>query len=99
MVSAQDSTITSSSFSDKEIAELFSDVGEIDALVLFERELARVQESLQIIPEGIGKEIYAVLENAKFDPELLATGFENDGIPIPALLKQLREQLLSLIHI
>ena len=55
MVSAQDSTITSSSFSDKEIAELFSDVGEIDALVLFERELARVQESLQIIPEGIGK--------------------------------------------
>ena len=64
MVSAQDSTITSSSFSDKEIAELFSDVGEIDALVLFERELARVQESLQIIPEGIGKEIYAVLENA-----------------------------------
>ena len=93
MVSAQDSTITSSSFSDKEIAELFSDVGEIDALVLFERELARVQESLQIIPEGIGKEIYAVLENAKFDPELLATGFENDGIPIPALLKQLREQL------
>ena len=93
MVSAQDSTITSSSFSDKEIAELFSDVGEIDALVLFERELARVQESLQIIPEGIGKEIYAVLENAKFDTELLATGFENDGIPIPALLKQLREQL------
>ena len=50
MVSAQDSTITSSSFSDKEIAELFSDVGEIDASVLFERELARVQESLQIIP-------------------------------------------------
>ena len=93
MVSAQDSTITSSSFSDKEIAELFSDVGEIDALVLFERELARVQESLQIIPEGIGKEIYAALENAKFDPDLLATEFENDGIPIPALLKQLREQL------
>ena len=93
MVSAQDSTIASSSFSDKEIAELFSDVGEIDALVLFERELARVQESLQIIPEGIGKEIYAVLENAKFDTELLASGFENDGIPIPALLKQLREQL------
>jgi len=93
VVSAQDSAITSSSFSDKEIAELFSDVGEIDALVLFERELARVQESLQIIPEGIGKEIYAALENAKFDSDLLATGFENDAIPIPALLKQLREQL------
>ena len=93
MVSAQDSAITSSSFSDKEIAELFSDVGEIDALVLFERELARVQESLQIIPEGIGKEIYAALENAKFNSDLLATGFENDAIPIPALLKQLREQL------
>ena len=90
---AQDSAITSSSFSDNEIAELFSDVGEIDALVLFERELARVQESLQIIPEGIGKEIYAALENAKFDSDLLATGFENDAIPIPALLKQLREQL------
>ena len=93
VVSAQDSAITSSSFSDKEIAELFSDVGEIDALVLFERELARVQESLQIIPEGIGKEIYAALENAKFNSDLLATGFENDAIPIPALLKQLREQL------
>ena len=93
VVSAQDSVITSSSFSDKEIAELFSDVGEIDALVLFERELARVQESLQIIPEGIGKEIYAALENSKFDHGLLATGFENDAIPIPALLKQLREQL------
>ena len=93
VVSAQDSAISSSSFSDKEIAELFSDVGEIDALVLFERELARVQESLQIIPEGIGKEIYAALENAKFDSDLLATGFENDAIPIPALLKQLREQL------
>ena len=92
MVSPLDSVFASSTFTDKEIAELFSDTAEINALVQFEQELARVQESLGIIPEGTGHDIFTALDSVTIDPKDLAQSYLNDGIPIPALL-------LSLIHI
>ena len=93
MVSPLDSVFASSTFTDKEIAELFSDTAEINALVQFEQELARVQESLGIIPEGTGHDIFTALDSVTIDPKDLAQGYLNDGIPIPALLNILREKL------
>ena len=93
MVSAFDSSISSSAFSDKELADLFSDEAELQALIKVERALARVQESLGIIPQGAGEEIHSALESPALDMASLAEGFKKDGIPIPALLKQLREIL------
>ena len=93
MVSAFDSSISSSAFADAELADLFSDEAELQALIKVERELARVQESLGIIPQGAGKEISCALKSSTLDPASLAAGFKKDGIPIPALLKQLREIL------
>lgn len=93
MVSALDSEISSSTFSDLKIAEHFSDEAEIRALILVERELAQVQESLGIIPSAVGKEIYSSLENLSIDSAALATGYKKDGIVIPALLVQLRANL------
>ncbi|NKB32832.1 MAG: hypothetical protein GKR91_07010 [Pseudomonadales bacterium] len=93
MVSSLDSAITASSFSDEDIAELFTDAAEINALIQVERELARVQEALQIIPNGVGKKIHESLAGVEVEPSSLASGFLQDGIPIPALLKILRGQI------
>ena len=93
MVSALDSVFTSPVYSDEETAALFNDEAEIDALIKFERKLALVQESLGIIPPGIGREISADLDGFKVAPASLVQGYTKDGIPVPALLDILRQQL------
>ena len=62
MVSALDSTLTSSIYSEKETAALFSDEAEINSLIKFEKELAMAQEELGIIPAGIGQKIFSALD-------------------------------------
>ena len=93
MVSALDSTLTSSIYSEKETAALFSDEAEINSLLKFEKELAMAQEELGIIPAGIGQKIFSSLDGFKISPASLAEGYAKDGIPIPALLKILKNEL------
>jgi len=95
MVSAQDSKVTASAFSDPEIASLFSDEAEIESLILVERKLAQAQESLGIIPEGVGSEISQSLEGVTIDAEALAAAYAKDGISIPGLVGMLREKIGS----
>ncbi|MBM86759.1 MAG: fumarate lyase [Gammaproteobacteria bacterium] len=93
MISALDSKISSSTFSDPDVADLFSDDAEVRALIKVEQELARVQEALAIIPKGYGEQIVSVLETVKIEPALLESGYAKDGILIPALLTLLRERI------
>ena len=93
MVSAFDSRISSAVFADEELSSLFSDDAEIQALVRVEKELAKVQSSLGVIPEREGKALVAALATLTIDPAAVADGFEKDGIPIPALLNALRAKL------
>jgi 3-carboxy-cis,cis-muconate cycloisomerase len=93
MVSAFDSSISSTVFADEELSALFSDEAEIQALVRVEKELAKVQVALGIIPQKEGKAIVSALDSLTVDPAAVSDGFKKDGIPIPALLRELREYL------
>ena len=93
MVSAFDSAITASTYADNELADYFSDSAEVSAYLRFERELALVQEKLGVIPAGVGAEISTFLDSLTVDPGKLASGFLDDGIAIPSLIKTLRSQL------
>lgn len=78
---------------DKEAASLFSAEAEIQALLRFELALARAQAKHGIIPEEAVPAIEAALSGFTPDVEALAEGIGNDGVIVPALLKQLRSRL------
>jgi 3-carboxy-cis,cis-muconate cycloisomerase len=75
---------------DAEIAALLGDVAQARAMVDFEIALAKVEAELGVIPAEAGRAITAAL--ADFQPDLddLAAGTVAAGVPIPALLAQLR---------
>ena len=75
---------------DPEVAALLGDAAQARAMVEVEIALARVQADLGVIPADAGRAIEAAL--ADFAPDLdgLAAGTAAAGIPIPALVAQLR---------
>ncbi|GGA70089.1 3-carboxy-cis,cis-muconate cycloisomerase [Nitratireductor aestuarii] len=78
---------------DEEAAALFSVEAEVDALLRFELALARAESRHGIIPAEAVPAIEAALNGFTPDVEAIATGLGNDGVVIPALLKQLRAKL------
>lgn len=88
-----DSQIYRSLLRDEEIAALFSDAAEIAALVSVEAALARAQAELGMIPESSAEAITELARKVKIDPASLAPGTGTAGIPIPALLEQLRKAM------
>jgi len=78
---------------DEEAAALFSVEAEIDCLLRFELALARAESRHGIIPAEAVPAIEAVVTSFKPDVEAIAAGIGNDGVVIPALLKQLRAKL------
>lgn len=85
-----DSQLLGSLFTDPDVASLFSDAAEIDALIGVERALARVEGRLGVIPSAAAAEIDRKLDGAAIDPASLAAGARSAGVPIPALVKELR---------
>ena len=90
-ISPFDSKIYGELFRDDEISNLFSDSSEFNALIKVESDLAKVESELGIIPKNAGNEIAQKLSNLKLSDVELATGTRDAGIPIPTLVKQLRE--------
>lgn len=85
-----DSRLLGPLFTDPAIAALFSDAAEIDALIVVERALARVEGRLGVIPVEAGAQIDRKLDGAAIDPASLAAGARSAGVPLPALVKELR---------
>ena len=92
--SPADSPVYRSLFVDERIAEFFSPRAELRRMLEFEAALARAQGRLGLIPKEAATAIDRLLE-APFDAdfEALRQGTERDGVPVPALLAQLRERL------
>jgi 3-carboxy-cis,cis-muconate cycloisomerase len=78
---------------DEEAGALFSIETEIDALLRFELALARAQAEHGILPPEAVPAIEAALDGFTPDTAALADGIGNDGVIVPALLKQLRTRL------
>lgn len=90
-----DSTLYHDLLHDDAAGELFGDNAEIDALIRVERALARAQGELGLIPAASAAQIDAGLEDAAVDPASLAAGTAAAGVPLPALVAELRRRLPS----
>ncbi len=78
---------------DEEIAAHFSTKAEIGAMLVFERELAAVQADLGIIPGEAALAIARAADAFEADGGAIAEGMLRDGVPVPALVKALRESV------
>lgn len=85
-----DSAIYRGLISDAALASLFSDAGEIRGLLEVEAALARAQGTLGLIPKDAAAAIDAAAKGLIVDPGTLAAGTASAGVPITALVAQLR---------
>lgn len=90
-VSLFSSAVYADLFADEELARLLSDDSDVAHFIVFERALAVVQGRLGIIPAIAAAEIETKLAHARVDPARLAPGTQAAGVPVPALVTELRE--------
>lgn len=92
-VSPLDSELYGGLLSDGEVAALFSDAAQLNAMLRVEAALARVQGRLGVIPKAAAARISKVAESFAPEPASLAAATAEAGIPIPALVAALREAI------
>ncbi|WP_309572631.1 lyase family protein, partial [Deinococcus sp.] len=85
-----DSALYGRVFSTPELRGLFSDAAHVARMVEVEVALARSQASLELIPPEAADAIAAGTRNFMPDMDALAAGLVGDGVPVVALLAQLR---------
>ena len=85
--------LTQPIFGNDRIGTLFNDASIAEAMAKVEQSLAQVQASLGIVPGDAAQEITDKVANFDFDFERLSEGVAIAGVPVPALLDQLRAEL------
>jgi 3-carboxy-cis,cis-muconate cycloisomerase len=75
---------------DDEVAALLGDAAQARAMVEVEIALAKVQAALGVIPSEAGRKVGAALADLRPDLDDLAAGTASAGVPVPALVAQLR---------
>jgi len=93
-----DSSLYRELLHDAEIAALFGDRAEVDAMIRVEAALADVQGGLGVIPRASAEQITQSLAQIQLDPSSLAAGTGVDGIPVPALVSALRAAMAASQH-
>jgi 3-carboxy-cis,cis-muconate cycloisomerase len=88
-----DSSLFAPLFSDGEVAELFSDVQFVRAMLVVESALATVEGQLGVIPAESATSIVDAAVSLEVDFERLRNGVEKSGVPVIELVSQLREQI------
>jgi 3-carboxy-cis,cis-muconate cycloisomerase len=92
-VSPFDSGLLGPLLGDAETARLFSDEAAIEAMIRVERALALAQALVGIVPAAAAQTIDRLLAGAVVPPERLAEATARAGVPVPALLAELRALL------
>ncbi|CTQ44121.1 lyase family protein [Roseibium aggregatum] len=87
------SQIHSSLFADGDLTKLLADGSDVAHMIAFERALAIVQGRLEIIPAQAARKISEKLADVHIEPANLAAGTRSAGVPVPALVAELRKQL------
>jgi 3-carboxy-cis,cis-muconate cycloisomerase len=87
------SKIYSKYLGDEQLLQLVCDESFIAKMLQFEMALARVQARLRIIPKKDADEIVSVLGKIRISPGSLAEGTLQNGVPVIALLSEVRERL------
>ncbi|MCP4335807.1 MAG: adenylosuccinate lyase family protein [Gammaproteobacteria bacterium] len=83
---------------DDEVGRLFGDDAELDAMIRVEAALARVQGKLGIIPEASARQITQALRDLHIEPASIAAGTRVAGIPVPALVAALGDEMQAPEH-
>src|SRR5581483_5963276 len=78
---------------DAEIAALFTPEAELKEMLAFEAALAEAEAAEGVIPQAASTAIAATLKDFKPDLAALAAGVAKDGLPVPALVKQIKARL------
>jgi 3-carboxy-cis,cis-muconate cycloisomerase len=91
MTTTLDSKIFGPLFGDSEINQLLSDEAYVRAMVEVEMALARAQARLGVIPAAASEQICKEARLEKIDITALAQGTASSGVPIIALVQQLRK--------
>ncbi|CTQ55490.1 3-carboxy-cis,cis-muconate cycloisomerase [Roseibium album] len=92
-VSLFSSAIYSGLFADDQLVDLLDDASDIAAMVAFERALAKVQGELGVIPAEAAQRVAQKLDQVTVDPVSLKSGTQSAGIPVPALVSELRNHV------
>lgn len=93
-----DSQLYSGAFNTGEIGRLFSDSAEVRAMLLVEGALAKAQGALGIIPEDSAAAIQRAVMEVAIDPGALRAQTAVNGVPVPALVSALREEMNAPEH-
>lgn len=89
-VSLFSSPLYSGLFADEELVRLLDDSSDVAHMIAFERALAIVQGRLGVIPAEAAEAIAAGLSDVRIDPAALTAGTRSAGVPVPALVAELR---------
>ena len=87
------SQLLSPNFSDDAMLHIFSDAQFIEQMLMVEGALAQVQGVLGVIPETAVKTIIAAIPTFKLDWTQLQIGIDKAGVPVPELVRQLRQHV------
>ena len=80
---------------DTELARLMGEQHQIDQMIRIEGQLALAQAEVGLIPRDAAEGINRACLGMNLTPADLAPGMAQDGIPVPALLSRLKQQLLD----
>lgn len=86
-------TLLSALAGDPEIESLLSDAAQLDAMLAFERALAEASADTGWISEEAAAAIGKAIEDFTPDWPVLEAGMAQDGVVVPALVKQLKANL------
>lgn len=89
--SAFDSQVTGPLLSDPETGALFQDAAAIRAMLDVEGALALAEADVGLLPKAEAERIADCCRTVVIPPDALAAGTAKDGVPVPALVAELRK--------
>lgn len=92
-ISPLDSTVFAGVFGDPEVGPLFSDAAEIEAMIDFERALARAEAACGVIPAEAGAGLDTAMKGLVIPPEALTDATTAAAVPVPGLVTALRARI------
>lgn len=93
-----DSQLYANLFKTGDVSRLFSDSAEIRAMLLVEGALAKAQGAMGLIPEDSAAAIGRAVMEVALDPGALTRETGRNGVPVPALVAALREEMNAPEH-
>lgn len=93
-----ESQLYSGLFTTGDVGRLFSDSAEIRAMLLVEGALAKAQGALGVIPQDSAAAIQRAVMEVAIDPGALRAETGQNGVPVPALVAALRNEMNAPEH-